>query len=451
MDSSIKEVCNSVITKLLETHNSDSNTEKNDFVQCDKATIYLLYQCLKDVFCVASEEIPMILLKATSLVDYAVEKLHAYPYKDVPLSWRRLYTDAGLLKSVCEIFLVLNVEDKNSWKQVIRTLDMALVMTGAPGDNRKEMLFNLIEETEKILRKLEQIDDQFCIQFTSPKRTMEDNSIKNIAHKKSKTEMDRVSIPIINNPLPKISQPSLVTFASHITSVNPTPFIICSSISDWPALSTRPWSNLDYLSNIIGKERIVPVEIGAKYTDETWTQKLMNFGEFIEKWVKNSTNDGVDIAYLAQHDLFAQVPRLKDDIVVPDYCFVDTKPFITSIGKDDDSSYGDIQYSPPQEVIINAWFGPKGTISPMHTDPYHNLLAQVVGQKYIRLYSPSETPKLYSFEQDGLLGNTSQVEVENPDIERFPLFSSASYQECILRPSELLYIPKENNPGYGFC
>ncbi|CAG8850198.1 28309_t:CDS:2, partial [Racocetra persica] len=42
---------------------------------------------------------------------------------------------------------------------------------------------------------------------------------------------------------------------------------------------------------------------------------------------------------------------------------------------------------------------------------------------------------------DGLLGNTSQVEVESPDIERFPLFSSASYQECILKPGELLYIP----------
>ncbi|CAG8831100.1 26270_t:CDS:2, partial [Racocetra persica] len=176
------------IAKLLETHNYDSNTEDNDFIHCDKATIYLLYQCLKDVFCVASDEIPMILLKATSLVDYAVEKLHAYPYKDVPISWRGLYTDASLLKSVCEIFLVPNVEDKNSWKQVIKTLDMAFVMTGAPGNGRKEMLFNLIEETEKILRKLEQINYQQSIQFTSPKRTMDDNYIKNTAHKKSKTQ-----------------------------------------------------------------------------------------------------------------------------------------------------------------------------------------------------------------------------------------------------------------------
>ncbi|CAG8819751.1 3482_t:CDS:2, partial [Gigaspora margarita] len=437
-------VCNSVIAKLLETHNFDSNTEKNDFIHCDKATIYLLYQCLKDVFHVTSEEIPMILIKATSLVDYAVEKLHAYPYKDVPMSWRRLHTDASLLKSVCEILLILNVKDKNSWKQVIKTLDMALVMTGAPGNNRKEMIFNLIEETEKILRELEQINDHSTIQSTSLKRTIDDNSIKNIPHKKSKANVTKVrNIPIINNPLPKIPQPSLTTFASHITSLNPTPFIIDSCISHWPALSTRPWSNLDYLLNIIGKERIVPIEIGAKYTDDTWTQKLMNVGEFIEKWVKNSIDDDDKIAYLAQHDLFAQIPRLKDDIMIPDYCFVDTNPFIIGIGDDGDSGSGSIQYLPPQEVITNAWLGPKGTISPMHTDPYHNLLAQVIGQKYIRLYSPNETSKLYPFEQDGLLGNTSQVEVESPDLERFPLFSSALYQECILKPGELLYIPKE--------
>ncbi|CAG8467735.1 4456_t:CDS:1 [Acaulospora colombiana] len=360
------------------------------------------------------------LTRASSLVDYAGEKIHAFPYKDVPTSWRRFYTDAALLKSVCEIFLAIGAKDDNLWKQVIGTLDMTLIMTGAPGDGRREMVFKLIEETEKILKG----PDHCSIIISSPKPVIslkraidndgdssqdliDKSDAKRIKSGSTENDTDARAIPIISNPLQKVAQPSLTTFKSHVTSFDPTPFIITSSISHWPALSTRPW-NTNYLVNTIGKERLVPVEIGAKYTDENWTQKIVNFGEFVERWIKNS--DCENVAYLAQHDLFTQVPRLRDDVVTPDYCFVDTNPLVINLSHgDDDEHPRNIRYTPPQDVITNAWFGPKGTISPMHTDPYHNLLAQVVGRKYIRLYSPSETSKVYPFEKDGFLNNTSQV------------------------------------------
>lgn len=47
-------------------------------------------------------------------------------------------------------------------------------------------------------------------------------------------------------------------------------------------------------------------------------------------------------------------------------------------------------------------------VTPPHTDPYHNLLAQVVGRKYVRLYRPDATPGLYPFEE-GFTTNCSQV------------------------------------------
>ena len=66
-------------------------------------------------------------------------------------------------------------------------------------------------------------------------------------------------------------------------------------------------------------KRTVPVELGSKYSDDNWSQKLMTISDFIHKHIlvdgqksnarvthSDSTNT-VAIGYLAQHPLFDQV------------------------------------------------------------------------------------------------------------------------------------------------
>ncbi|XP_065113644.1 lysine-specific demethylase 8 isoform X2 [Paramisgurnus dabryanus] len=235
-----------------------------------------------------------------------------------------------------------------------------------------------------------------------------------------KTKQECVSEPVINpaQAVLRIQCPSLERFRSDF--LNPQkPVIIEGIIDHWPALTEHPWS-IDYLRSVAGC-RTVPIEVGSKYTDEEWSQKLITVNEFIDSYILGTGENGV--GYLAQHQLFDQIPELKEDIRIPDYCCLGD-------GDEDD-------------ITINAWFGPEGTVSPLHQDPQQNFLAQVVGRKYIRLYSPDETKNLYPHESQ-LLHNTSQVEVENPDLVRFPDFSKASYQECVLQPGDVLFIPVQH-------
>ncbi|XP_018023292.2 uncharacterized protein LOC108679204 [Hyalella azteca] len=135
-------------------------------------------------------------------------------------------------------------------------------------------------------------------------------------------------------------------FMDHIMKLEPVKLL--GVLDHWPAL--HKW-NLGYLRNLAGG-RTVPIEVGARYTDNDWAQELITLDQYISRYVAQTTGPP---GYLAQHQLLDQIPELLDDIIVPDYCHLGNT-----------------------EPRLHAWFGPKGTVSPLHHDPDHNILAQVV-------------------------------------------------------------------------
>ncbi|XP_041673394.1 lysine-specific demethylase 8 [Cheilinus undulatus] len=335
------------------------------------------------------------MLNAQIILDFSWEKLNMGTWRDVDKEWRRVYSYGCLFKAAA---LCREDPSPEELLQAVRTCDMGLLMGAAIMDDILQVFVHILQGEVR----------------TSAKEDEEKRDHPEV--KRIKIELPHV--PVIKEELavPRIRCPSLESFnKNYLLPLKPV--ILEGVIAHWPALNHRPWS-IEYLRSVAGC-RTVPVEVGSRYTDEEWSQSLLTVDEFIDRYIINKDEEK-SVGYLAQHQLFDQIPELKADIRLPDYC---------CLGEGEE-----------EDITVNAWFGPRGTVSPLHQDPQQNFLAQVVGSKYIRLYSPEDTDKLYPH-QSQLLHNTSQVEVENPDTEQFPEFAKAPYQECVLQPGEVLFIP----------
>ncbi|KAF5387104.1 hypothetical protein D9615_001619 [Tricholomella constricta] len=216
----------------------------------------------------------------------------------------------------------------------------------------------------------------------------------------------------------------------------------------------HPWRSAAYLRSVAGPGRIVPVEVGEDYRAHEWTQELIDWEAFLASLhladQPPPPPQRANIFYLAQHNLIQQFPSLRADIVVPDYVYASMDPpEFTS-------------YKPPgndEQLVINMWLGPGGTISPAHTDPYYNLFVQVVGHKTVWLAPSQVTPSMYRYSSnedfqnfaanstEPSMTNTSRVDVFSAQTEEFRDFWDGvvpKAMSAVLEPGDLLYIP----PGW---
>lgn len=278
---------------------------------------------------------------------------------------------------------------------------------------------------------------------------------------------------MIKHPVQQIDSPSLTRFEKHANDTR-EPIVLTGILDHWPAL-TR-WQRTAYwLDQTLDGRRLVPVEIGQSYTDDDWRQELMPVKQFFDRYLL--PNDPSEVGYLAQHDLMAQIPSLRADFTIPDYCYVnsprDGKQTSSKMPQVDEKSVlvnDELEPSDEdREVHQNIWFGGR-TVSPLHHDPYHNILCQVRGTKYIRLYSPRYSDRLYprsnceaaphlagtthenvdSEQQDATIdmSNNSQVDVYAMELSptedwdaTWPGISDVPYVECLLKAGQALYIP----------
>ena len=208
------------------------------------------------------------------------------------------------------------------------------------------------------------------------------------------------------------------------------PFVARGLAGAWPAISK--W-NAGYLVSQGRGERICAVEIGESFDAPGFEHKLMAFGHFLhltglsgvgskggEKKKETCCRRGY-AAYLAQHLLFDQFPELLGDLGPPPW--------------PDGASAAE----PPR-----AWIGGEGSRTPAHRDPKDNLLVQVAGEKFCRLYPPDSAMHTYS--------DPGRTHVSRAPVHRlsrselgvqFPGFpAGGGFQDVTLRQGDCLYIPR---------
>ncbi|CAN7985964.1 unnamed protein product [Ixodes hexagonus] len=197
----------------------------------------------------------------------------------------------------------------------------------------------------------------------------------------------------------------------------------------------RLWDS-EYLSKHGGTQ---PVKVHVSpnrhmnFLDKNFVYRTLPFDEL----VKRSSRSVQDEYFLCETELYylrslgadcrkqpanihVEFPELAKDITLPN--FFPEEAFFSSV----------LRVASPQLCL---W---------THYDVMDNFLIQVRGRKRAVLFHPNDLEYLYMKGNFPTLveGDKSQVlDIDNPDLERYPDFLKATRYEAVLEPGDILFIP----------
>jgi len=207
------------------------------------------------------------------------------------------------------------------------------------------------------------------------------------------------------------------------------PVVLTGITDDWKAItnwspeyfrSQHPTAKVVYTAWESKTPNNDPTEYYRKRRRATTT-----LGAFIDA-MNSSQQSSRD--YVSQYPIFSELPELKTDMgSLAPYMNI-PRFYPTAL----------------QSKVTKAptfWLGPAGIVTPVHFDSAHNLLVQIYGSKKLLLFPPWQSRLLYYPSLHLGHVNYSPVDVEAPDLVRFPRFRKATSLELELAPGEVLFIP----------
>jgi hypothetical protein len=199
------------------------------------------------------------------------------------------------------------------------------------------------------------------------------------------------------------------------------PVVLTGMTKNWKAL--KLWS-FEYLYSITGnievpiyKSRTMVFHPETGYAYDR-VRATMPFRDYLDALYAGGSRNGY-CYYLATVPFTKQYPVLADHIDFSHF-------FVES-----------------DELEPNAWISATGTVTPLHSDPYekHNFHAVITGEKRFVIYSPDDRELLAPYAIEERIPQFSKIDIDNPDLKKFPDFPKAQGWECLLRPGDLLFLP----------
>ena len=143
-------------------------------------------------------------------------------------------------------------------------------------------------------------------------------------------------------------------------------------------------------------------------------RRRVRLGDFVDQVLAAGPSN--DHYLTANNELLRRpefAPLLQDIGSLPDYC-----------------DAGQLANS------CSFWFGPAGTVTPLHHDTLMLFHTQVVGRKRWRFISPLETPHLYNYHEV-----YSPIDIDRPDLNRYPDFAKVTVLDVVVNPGETVFLP----------
>jgi ribosomal protein L16 Arg81 hydroxylase len=193
------------------------------------------------------------------------------------------------------------------------------------------------------------------------------------------------------------------------------PLVLTGHTDDWPAM--RRWSPADLKQRFGHLDVEIQAErhANARYEENKLDlRRSVRLSDFVDQVIAGgATND----YYLTANNEMLRRPEfasLLDDIgTLPAGC--DRSKLASH------SSF---------------WFGPAGTVTPLHHDTLMLFHTQVVGRKRWRLISPLEWPKLYNYNNV-----FSPVDLDRIDLHRYPDIAGVQVLDVVVEEGETMFLP----------